>query len=309
MLDAKAAPFLPPLPYDAWVDTKETLHLFCQIIGKIRMAAHPKLNHWWHVTLYPSVRGLTTGRVPYGNGSFEIMLDMIDHQVVASSSDGGRTAFDVPGKSVAEFYAATMAALDRLGVTLAINTMPYDNKSKTPFEADDEHSAYDTDAVHRYWQAVSAIATIMEVFRGRFDGKSTPVHLYWHSFDLALTRFSGRRAPLENARTHSDREAYSHEVISFGFWPGDDNAPMPSFYSYTYPEPKGLAETALEPEGAAWIDSNGSALAVYSYDALRAEADPAKALLGFMESAYQAGARLADWDIKALTHLYADERA
>ncbi|MEM7444807.1 MAG: DUF5996 family protein [Pseudomonadota bacterium] len=303
-----AAPPLPPLPYEAWVDTKDTLHLFCQIVGKIRLKAHPKLNHWWHVTLYPSPRGLTTGRIPYGNGSFEILLDLIVHEVVISSSEGEVERFDIAGKSVAAFYRATMAALKSIGVHVRILAVPYDNKSTVPFADNYEQSAYDPDAVHRYWQAIGSIASTMEVFRGRFDGKSTPVHLYWHSFDLVLTRFSGRRAPLENARTQSDREAYSHEVISFGFWPGDDSAPAPAFYSYTYPEPPGLAETDLAPAQAQWIDKNGGALAIYPYDAMRATPNPGGALLQFMDSTYRAGASLAGWDFDDFVHQYVEER-
>ncbi|WP_421725814.1 DUF5996 family protein [Bauldia sp.] len=305
-LEAKQAPPLPPLPYDEWVSTKETLHLFCQIIGKIRLKAHPKLNHWWHVTLYPSVRGLTTGRIPYGNGSFEILLDVIDHRVVITTSDGDLESFDIPGQSVATFYTALIETLHRLGIDVPILAEPYDNKSTVPFGNDTEHAAYDTDAVHRFWQVISAASTIMEIYRGRFAGKSTPVHLYWHSFDLVLTRFSGRAAPLENARTQSDREAYSHEVISFGFWPGDDTAPAPAFYSYTYPEPPGLKDAPLKPDRALWVEKNGGAMAILAYDQMRSADNPAQALLDFMDSAYQAGATRAGWDIPGLAHAYAD---
>lgn len=307
VLRQNTQPILPPLPYNEWVDTKETLHLFTQIIGKIRLKTHPKLNHWWHVTLYLAPRGLTTGRIPYGNGSFEIRFDMIDHRVDIASSEGEIETFDITAKSVAQFYGATMRSLEKLGIMVSILATPYENKSTIPFADDHQHATYDPEAVHRYWQAISAIGSIMAVFRARFDGKSTPVHLFWHSFDLVLTRFSGRRAPLENARTQSDREAYSHEVVSFGFWPGDDTSPAPAFYFYAYPEPAGLSDTRLEPAGAQWIEKNGGALAIYGYDQMRAATDPAAALLAFMESTYQAGAGLAGWDVKALTHRYAVE--
>lgn len=305
-LAGNETPVLPPLPYGDWVDTKETLHLFTQILGKIRLKAHPKLNHWWHVTLYPSPRGLTTGRIPYGDGSFEILFDMIDHRIAITTSDGDAQGFDVPGKSVAQFYDATMGALDALGINVPILAEPYENKSTIPFARDTVHAAYDTEAVQRYWQVISAATTIMDIFRGRFAGKSTPVHLFWHSFDLVLTRFSGRATPLKDARTQSDREAYSHEVISFGFWPGDDTAPAPAFYAYAYPEPAGLADEPLRPDGAQWVDKNGGAMAILPYDAMRTANDPASALIAFMESAYLAGATRADWDVEGLAHPYAD---
>lgn len=297
---------LPALPLADWQDSKETLHLFLQIVGKIRMTLHPKLNHWWHVTLYPVPRGFTTGRIPYGGREIEILFDVIDHELRIMDSTGAVESFAVSGLSVADFYEQTLAALGRLGVAVQILAKPYDHKSKTPFAEDRAHAGYDGESVRRFQRIVSEVASVFEVFRGRFVGKSTPVHLYWHSFDLALTRFSGRAAPPMEGGTRADKEAYSHEVISFGFWAGDDQTPAPAFYSYTYPEPKGLRDAALSPAEAIWADRNGSALAVYGYDDFRQAPDPRAALLSFMESAYQAGAARAGWPVAELTHAHAE---
>lgn len=292
---------LPPLPYADWVDTRDTLHLFLQIIGKIRLKAHPKLNHWWHVTLYPSVRGLTTGRVPYGDSSFEVAFDMIDHQIICSRNDGRHTRFNVAGRTVADFYHETMKCLSDLGIGVEIYPVPYENKSKTPFPNDSAPRAYDKEAVTTYWKALCWIASVFEIFRCRFYGKQTPVHHYWHSFDLVVTRFSGRAHPMEGG-TQSDREAYSHEVISIGFWPGDDSFQQAAFYGYAYPEPVALNKTSLEPVQASWADKNGGALAVLTYDDLRESAAPDVDLLAFLESAYQNAGKLAGWDLNGFHH-------
>ncbi|MEM6462462.1 MAG: DUF5996 family protein [Pseudomonadota bacterium] len=297
----------PALPYSEWVKTKETLHLFLQMIGKVRMVAHPKQHHWWHVTLYPSARGLTTGRIPLDSGGFQIDFDFLDHAVRVSKNDGRMEQFDVRGLSVAGFYEALFAALKALGIELTINTMPYDNVSTTPFEQDHARSTYDAEAVSRFWHALCSIASVFERYRGEFYGKQTPAHIYWHSFDLAVTRFSGAAAPLANARTNADREAYSHEVISVGFWPGDDTFPHAAFYGYAYPEPEGLNEVVLKPDAAAWGDKNGGALAVLTYDDMRRQADPAGALLAFLNSVYEGAAQKAGWDTKTFKHVYSDQ--
>lgn len=297
------SPVLPPLPYAEWVDTRDTLHLFLQIIGKIRLKTHPKLNHWWHVTLYPSARGLTTGRIPFGDIGFEIIYDMRDHRVTARCDDGRQSGFDVPGQTVAGFYAETIRCLADLGIDVHINPMPYENKSKVPFPDDHAPRAYDKAAVMSYWTALCWIAGVFEVFRSRFNGKQTPVHLYWHSFDLVVTRFSGKAHPLEGG-TASDREAYSHEVISVGFWPGDDSFPDAAFYGYAYPEPPGLAEAPLQPESAHWTEKNGAALAILTYADLRQASDPSDALLAFLESLYQAAGERAGWPINAFAHQF-----
>ncbi|MDW3223007.1 MAG: DUF5996 family protein [Paracoccaceae bacterium] len=291
----------PPLPYADWVGTRDTLHLFLQIIGKIRLKSHPKLNHWWHVTLYPYVHGVTTGRIPYGDIGFEITYNMIYHYVMVSRNDGRHTRFDAAGRTVAEFYNATMKSLDDLGITVKIHPVPYENKSTVPFPDDTALRAYDKAAVTDYRKALCQIASTFEVFRTRFNGKQTPVHLYWHSFDLVVTRFSGRAHALQGG-TPSDREAYSHEVISIGFWPGDDTFPKAAFYGYAYPEPAGLNATPLAPGAAQWVERNGGALAVLEYDAFRQAKNPADDLLAFLESVYQNAGQLADWDIRSFEH-------
>ncbi len=295
---------LPPLPYADWADTRDTLHLFLQIIGKIRLEAHPKLNHWWHVTLYPSVRGLTTGRIPYGDASFEIEFDMIGHNIVVSRNDGRSTSFDVTGKTVALFYQCLITCLTDLDIAVSIHPVPYENKSKEPFPKDDAPRTYDKNAVSDYWRALCRIATIFEVFRSRFNGKQTPVQLYWHSFELVVTRFSGKTHPLEGG-TNSDKEAYSHEVISIGFWPGDDSFQQAAFYGYAYPEPAGLFDTPLRPDEASWAQKNGGALAVLTYEAFRAAPDPKKALLAFLESVYKNAGETARWPLDDFAHVAA----
>lgn len=297
---------LPPLPYEAWVETRDTLHLFLQIIGKVRMKAHPKLNHWWHVTLFPDTRGLTTGRIPYGGRSFEIRYDMVEHAVHVTTNDGGSKAFAVPGKSVADFYHALFDALHALDLDVSIVAKPYENKSTIPFPDDDAARTYDGEAVTQFWRALCSIASVFETFRSRFVGKQTPVQLYWHSFDLVTTRFSGKAAQLDGG-TASDKEAYSHEVISCGFWPGDDAFPHAAFYAYAYPEPEGLNTVPLKPSSAQWVDRNG-ALAVLTYDALReaaaASETPEAPLLDFLQSVYDGAAQKAGWDVAEFQHKY-----
>ncbi len=294
-----ALPFdLPPLPFADWADSKDTLHRFCQIVGKIRMAAHPKLNHWWHVTLYPGPRGLTTRMIPYGGRSFELAFDFHDHTIALICSSGRTKAVEIAGLSVAAFYDAVFGLLADFGYDIAIRPVPYDLPDKTPFPEDTRPRAYDRAAIHDFWRALAQVAQVFETYRGGFVGKQTPVHFYWHSFDLAVTRFSGRAAQMEGG-TRADREAYSHEVISIGFWPGDPSFPEAAFYSYTYPEPVGISDRPLGTAGAQWADKNGSALAVYRYADWRATADPETALLTFLDAAYDAGAALAGWDVDA----------
>lgn len=295
----------PPLPLDAWADSKETLHLMCQIVGKVRLALHPKQNHWWHVTLYVDTRGLTTRPIPYGGALVEIAFDLLDHTLVVSTSAGERRSIPLAGLSVAAFYERLRDALGELGVEAHILARPYDHASKTPFPEDHAHAAYDGDAVTRYWHALRQINAVFEVFRGRFVGKATPVHLFWHSFDLAYTRFSGKAAPMEGG-TRADREAYSHEVISFGFWAGDDSMPAPAFYGYAYPEPAGLRDEKLAPDAARWAEQRGGSMALLMYDDLRRAADPNGTLLAFLESAYQGAARRAGWPVAELAHRYAE---
>lgn len=294
-------PAYPEMPLDAWRSTKNTLHLYSQIVGKIRLTLHPHLNHWWHVTLYVSPRGLTTRKIPYSGGNFEIEFDFKEHKLKMTSSNGRYEDFDLyDGLSVADFYSSIFANLNKLGVGCEIKALPYEAPSTTPFAEDHANCAYDKEWVKKYHHVLVSIDEILEEFRGRFIGKSTPVHLFWHSFDLALTRFSGKRVPPREGAGIVEREAYSHEVISFGFWFGDDKVPAPAFYSYTAPEPAGLADEPLMPESAIWADSNGAHLSLLMYDDMIKLEDPKKAALEFLESSYQAGAKLAGWDIDEL---------
>lgn len=288
---------LPEIPLDAWRSTKNTLHLYLQIVGKIRLKLHPRVNHWWHVTLYVSPRGLTTRAIPHAGGNFEIEFDLKDHKLVMRTSDGRVEDFALyDGLPVADFYASVMANLAKLGIDPKIWAVPYDTISKTPFAEDTEHRSYDKEYIERAHETLVAVDDIFEELRGRFTGKSTPVHVFWHSFDLALTRFSGKPAPPMPEANMVTREAYSHEVISFGFWFGDDKTvPAPAFYSYTAPEPAGLAEEPLKPDAALWNTDKG-AMALLMYDDARNSADPRKTVLDFLDSAYRAGAKRAGWD-------------
>lgn len=288
----------PEMPLEAWRPTKDTLHLFLQIVGKIRLKTHPPLNHWWHVPFYVSPRGLTTGPIPYEGSTFEIEFDFHDHELKMRTSDGRVEDFALfDGLCVADFYESVTANLAKLGIRPEIWAVPYEAPSTTPFAEDREHCSYDKEYIERFHQVVVAVNSILQEFRGRFKGKSTPVHLFWHSFDLALTRFSGRAATPRDGAGIVEREAYSHEVISFGFWFGDDNVPAPAFYSYTAPEPGELADEPLSPDSAKWVESNGSHMALLMYDDVRKRDDAKDAILAFLESAYAAGAKKADWHI------------
>lgn len=291
----------PEIPLEAWRPTKNTLHLYCQIVGKIRLAMHPRMNHWWHVPLYVTPRGLSTRTIPYSGGNFEIEFDLQDHRLVIRCSDGQIEDFALyDGLTVADFYKSTFANLKKLGIEPKIWAVPYEGPSTTRFPDDTENSSYDKEYVERFHRVLVAVDGILNEFRGRFSGKSTPVHMFWHSFDLALTRFSGKRVPPREGAGPVEREAYSHEVISFGFWFGDDKVPAPAFYSYTAPEPAGLADEQLSPPSAKWAESNGAHLALLMYDDARAAADPHAAVLAFLESAYQAGAKRAGWPAEEL---------
>ncbi|MGD9630945.1 MAG: DUF5996 family protein [Pyrinomonadaceae bacterium] len=296
----------PDIPLEAWRPTKNTLHLYCQIVGKIRLAMHPRINHWWHVPLYVTPRGLSTRTIPYSGGNFEIEFDLHRHELVISTSDGKHENFALyDGLTVADFYSSVFANLAKLGIEPKIRAIPYEAPSTTPFAEDTENKSYDKEYVELFHQTLVIVDDILNEFRGRFLGKSTPVHMFWHSFDLALTRFSGRRAPVREGAGSVEREAYSHEVISFGFWFGDDkenSVAAPAFYSYTAPEPAGLAEEPLSPPAAKWVESNGAHLALLLYDDVRNAADPDATVLGFLESAYQAGAKRAEWKIDDLAY-------
>jgi hypothetical protein len=298
-------PQLPELPLDAWEDTKMTVHLFAQIVGKIRLKMMPRKNHWWSVTLYASPTGLTTHPIPYADGfeTFEITLNLLAHRLELVTSRGESEAFPLEqGLSVAEFHRELFDALERYGIRPHILDKPYDLPATKPFSEITEYASYQPEYVERYWRIMLWVNGVFEEFSGRFYGKTCPVHLYWHHMDLAVTRFSGKKEPpLSPDRTIADKDAYTHEVISFGFWAGDENVRAPAFYSYTFPSPEGLDKEPLSPGAATWADVGGSPMAMLMYDDLRREADPRKALLDYLESAYQAGAKLAGWDIEALT--------
>ena len=294
----------PPVPLAEWRDTKETLHRFAQIVGKIRLAASARRNHWWNVPFHVTGRGITTRPMGGVDGTpiFTIDFDFVDHRLVVVTLDGEERSFPLPGQSVASFHDETMAALAALGVRVDIAIpKPFDlPDADRPFAEDTEHATYDPVAANRYWRVLSQVASVLEEFAAGYSGKTSPVHHFWHTFDIAHSRFSGRRVDQPRQVDSVTREAYSREVISFGFWFGDETFGDPAFYSYTAPEPADLAGEPLSPASAQWVVRDDSHLAVLRYDAARAEADPRAAVLAFYESAYQAGATRAGWDNAAL---------
>jgi hypothetical protein len=296
---------LPALPFESWEPAANTLHLWTQIVGKIRLGANPPRNHWWHATLFVDVRGLTTRRVRGQNGStFEIAFDFVDHRLVVQTNGGGIESFAlVDGLSVSAFDEQLHAALRALDVDVTIRESPFGVPMTTPFPDDREHASYDRDAVERYWRVLDWTDWVFEEFAGWFCGKTSPVELFWHSFDLAVTRFSGRRAPALPDADLVTQEAYTHEVISFGFWPGDANTREPTYYSYTAPEPPGLRDQPLA-DGASWVEQGAGSLAVLPYEAVRSSTDPKRALLAFLQSAYLAGAETAGWNVGELASTY-----
>lgn len=291
-----ASAFLPELPYDAWEESKATLHLATQIMGKIKLARHPKQSHWWHATLRVTPRGVSTRTVPMPGGSFEIELDVHDLRWNVNSSSGESAGFDLAGLSIAQVYERAMDVLEGLGHGTPILARPYDTPhSTTPFADDHEHRSWDHDAIKAWWRTMLFADEAFSAFAGRSFSRTSPVQFFWHSFDLAVTRFTGRRSPSfgEGAR-RSDVEAYSHEVISFGYWPGDPEVRFPAFYSYTAPEPAGLTDHALAPAAAWWQELPTSHMALLRYDDVRSAEQPREALLSFMESAYAAGVKSLD---------------
>jgi hypothetical protein len=254
-------------------------------------------NHWWNVTLYPSARGLTTRRLPVAAHNLEIELDLVDHSLRARTYES-EAGFDLhDGLSVADFHRHLTATLDRLDVSVDIRAEPFGVPTTTPFPADRDHASYDTSAVTRFLRVLQWSADVFEEFAGWFCGKASPVHVFWHSFDLAFSRFSGKRAAPVSGVDGVTAEAYSHEIISFGFWAGDSNNPFPAYYSYTSPEPTGLTEQPLRPHGATWAPQKNGSLAILRYDDVRGAADPSGTLLEFLQSAFEAGASLAGWDL------------
>ena len=287
---------LPELPYSDWKQTKQTLHLCAQIVGKVKLATTPPRNHWWNVALYVDVRGLTTRRLTVDGGSFDLTFDFLDHRLVLSTDRGATTGFALEdGLTVAAFDITLHQLLRDHGLDVKIGEQPFGVPVTTPFPEDDEHASYQREYVERYWCALGWADSVLDEFSGWFCGKQSPVHLFWHSLDLAYTRFSGRRAPERADVDAVTREAYSHELISFGFWPGDDNIPEPAFYAYAAPEPPGLREHDLQPAEARWLEGPTGTLALLSYDEIRTAADPRRRLLAFLQSAYEAGVKEAGW--------------
>lgn len=289
---------LPALPLAEWQDTYYTLHMWTQIVGKIRLKLSPVLNHWWQVPLYVTTRGLTTSPIPYQQQSFEILFDFIKHELVIQTSSGAIANIPLEPKSVADFYQELMAVLHSLGIEVKIRDLPDEVPNPIPFTENREHSSYDKKYVERLWQILVQTDKVFKEFRGRFLGKCSPVHFFWGSFDLAVTRFSGRRAPENPGVDAITREAYSHEVISHGFWPGSGSITAPAFYSYTAPAPAGLGKALILPNNAFYSAEVSEFLLMY--DDIRQAESPQQLLLEFMQSTYEAGANLANWDRQAL---------
>ncbi len=285
----------PPLPLNEWQDTYSTLHMWTQIIGKIRMTLSPPINHWWHVTLYLSAVGLTTGPVPYPAGVFEIELDFQNHSLRISTASGAAVSRPLQAESVASFYRGILACLKSLGIAVEINPKPQEIPDAIPFDQDQTHCSYDPEYARRLWSILVSTAKVMHQFRGKFIGKCSPVHFFWGSFDLACSRFSGRPAPPR--RGVISGPAYSHEVSSVGFWPGAGLG-GPAFYSYTVPPPPGLADAQIQPPAAKW--SKELSEFILMYEDVRTAPSPEAALLQFFESTYAAGADLGEWDRSSL---------
>jgi Family of unknown function (DUF5996) len=272
--------------------------MWTQIVGKVRLEQTPLVNHWWNVPLYVSARGLTTTAMPHDDRFFEMEFDFVDHDLKIVCSDGAAATVALRPKSVATFYAETMAALRGLGLEVQIWKMPVEIPDPIPFDEDHQHASYDPKYVTRFWEVLRASEKVMQEFRSRFIGKCSPVHFFWGSFDLAVTRFSGRPAPPRPDADPITLEAYSHEAISHGWWPGQGPLGKPAFYSYTAPAPEGLSSAPLRPEKAFW--SNELSEFLMYYDDVRTAANPDEALMEFLQSTYEAGANLAKWDRAAL---------
>ena len=302
----------PALPYAEWKETCATLHMWTQIVGKVRLALSPWTNHSWHVTLYLTARGLTTSPIPHGSDVFEIRFDFVDHTLRILKNDGSGRDLKLKPQSVAQFYERMMSILDELDLPIQINTTPNEIVDAIPFERDQTHRAYDPEYANRFWRVLLQSDRVFKLFRSRFCGKCSPVHFFWGSFDLAVTRFSGRPAPLHpggipHLPDAITREAYSQEVSSLGFWPGNDAIPQAIFYSYAYPEPQGFAQSAVKPDAASYHSQLKEF--ILPYDLVRAAPSPAEMLLDFAQSAYDAASNLGNWDRAALEEKKPDLRS
>ena len=293
----------PELPLASWSETCDTLHRWTQVVGKVRMALTPLVNHWWNVTFYVTPRGLVTSPIPFGARAFEVIFDFIQHRLLIQSSDGGTESLELAPMPVMDFYSEFMARLGRLDISVHIWTMPCEIVNAAPFDQDRIHAQYDPIYAQRFWRALLQSDRVLKAFRARFLGKASPVHFFWGSFDLAVTRFSGRRAPPPKGNTPNVAswvmgEAYSHEVSSCGFWPGNGGYGRPAYYVYAYPEPPDYRRTQLRTPGAFY--DGGLGQFILPYDVVRQSADPDALLLGFLQETYEAAADQSGWDRKAL---------
>jgi hypothetical protein len=289
----------PALPFADWAETAATLHMWTQIVGKIRMEFSPWTNHSWHVTLYLTSRGLTTSPIPHGTRTFEILFDFVAHELHIDVSDATQRSLKLQARSVADFYRELTSTLSELGVPVQINLLPNEITDPIPFDQDEQHRAYDREFANRFWRVLVQSDRVFKEFRSRFCGKCSPVHFFWGSFDLAVTRFSGRPAPphpggIPHLPDSVTREAYSQEVSSLGFWPGNAAMPAPIFYSYAYPAPAGFAEAKIRPESATFHEQLREW--TLPYDAVRTASAPEETLLEFAQSTYDAAASLGNWD-------------
>jgi hypothetical protein len=296
----------PSLPLEAWQDTCATLQLWTQIVGKVRLIQSPWINHCWHVTLYVTPRGLTTSSIPYDTRTFQIDFDFVDHRLIVRSSDGGAGGFPLEPQSVATFYKRLMEELASLGLYVKIVARPNEIADPIPFKEDEIHRSYDPEYANRFWRILVQSHRLFTEFRARFIGKCSPVHFFWGASDLAVTRFSGRRAPehpggVLNLPDWVTREAYSHEVSSCGFWPGGGAIPYPAFYSYAYPQPAGFSAEQVRPDAAFYSTDLGEF--ILPYDAVRESESPDDTLLDFLQSTYEAAATLAAWDRAGLERI------
>ncbi len=288
----------PALPLAEWKDAYATIHMWTQIVGKVRLALSPLINHWWEVPFYLTARGLTSSTIPYETGAFEMHFDFIDHRLDIQTSWGETAMMHLRPRSVADFYHELMDTLHSLGIEVKIWPMPVEVPNPIPFEHDDIHASYDPEYVHRFWRILLTADLILKEFRGRFTGKDSPVHFFWGSFDLTVSRFSGRRAPERPGADRITREAFSHEVSSAGFWPGGGDVNGAAFYSYTAPEPPSFSEQPIRPKKAFYHPQLHEFLLMY--DDLRTSETPKEDLLAFLQTTYEAGATLGKWDRGAL---------
>lgn len=290
----------PALPLEAWHETRDTLHMWTQILGKIRLKLTPHVNHWWQVPFYLTSRGLTTTPIPYGDGTFDATFDFIDHILVLQASNGRTETIALRPRSVADFYHNVIQTLQRLAIDVRIWTKPSEYPNPIRFEEDTRHAAYDAEYAHRFWRILLRADTILKEFRGRFTGKASPVHFFWGGFDLAVTRFSGRRAPARPDADSMTREGYSHEVSSCGFWSGGGGVTGAAFYSYAAPEPPGFKDARIRPAAASYNQEFSNF--VLMYDDVRSAEDPRAAVLDFLQSTYEAAADLGHWDRENLEY-------